>query len=131
MDLVKKQASLPEVSLVDKLKAARNTKDKVILIDLSGSMSSYVADGTKYDIVKDILSEISATCYYFNSRCHKVDVSYLPYPSGSTDMAGAFVYLKARGISKFVMLTDGLPDDSAAALAEAKGARNFNNLYRA
>lgn len=121
-NLKKRQETLPVGTLTSKLKQLDSFRDKTILIDLSGSMSAHVNDGTKWEIVKNIISDLPPTLrrFVFNDRCIEINAGYLPPPSGSTNMAQAFHVMKFNQITKFLLLTDGLPNSKTDALMAAR-----------
>lgn len=101
----------------------------IVLIDQSGSMDAHDAPGGKsrYDAADAELIRLQKENY---GRVGVIEFSYytrfcpggLPTRiGGSTDMAGALDFARvADGASKVVLISDGEPDDSRAALAAAR-----------
>ncbi len=106
------------LTLVEKLKAKRNAI--ALLLDTSGSMS-----GDKIAHLKEIVNSLrgNPVIYKFGTIISKVlrnEIDSLS-ATGSTKMHLAFNKLKEDGHTNIVMITDGLPDDKAAALSAALG----------
>lgn len=99
-------------------------KERCLLLDTSGSMSEDVEPGqSKIDALRSLALQFPhERKFAFASGC--TEVSQIPQPGGTTDMAAAFAHIKKEaGIRHAVLITDGLPDSEGAALREARGLR--------
>jgi hypothetical protein len=121
--LIKKETKNLELSsLGARMIEISKFKDKVFLIDMSGSMTTWVEEGTKVDIVRSIIRELPpVNLFRFDTYCSEVLSNSLGEPSGSTNMAGAFNKMHSRGFKKITLLTDGHPDSEEKTLEAAKG----------
>lgn len=94
-----------------------------LLLDVSGSMRD-VCDNrsTKENELWKLAAQFPGVRRFaFASSCEEIPESQIRHAGGGTNMAAAFMDLKAKGIQHAVMITDGMPDNAAAALAAAKG----------
>jgi hypothetical protein len=94
----------------------------ILLLDVSGSMNMHVTDRKrKIDVLRTVIDgiKIGMDMYAFSSTCHKV--KYVPEPQDTTNLAGAFRYLKPqiKKDTKLTLVSDGCPDDETDALHEA------------
>lgn len=105
-----------------------------ILVDCSGSMSACDAPGGKerYTVACAELSTLQSelpgrlAIFGFHSMCSFFPNGQLPKPILGTDIANALTYcrhLDTPGM-RFILISDGEPDDAPAALQVARGYRN-------
>lgn len=115
-------------SLLDLFK--RKDSKKILLIDVSTSMSDLVGNRSKFQIMQDILSnDLSGyRSFTFASHCEEVRFNQLPKPHGSTNMAMAFYVVKREDPDSVILITDGCPDSEALALEASKGLK-INIIY--
>lgn len=108
--------------VAQRLHAHSIASEQCLLLDVSGSMAEDCGDGrSKIAALKEIIMDFPNTRKFcFDHRCEEVAPSA---PGGSTDMAGAFIYVKARGIKHCVLITDGIPDSEPASLQAAGGLK--------
>lgn len=103
--------------------------DAVILVDVSGSMHAYDSRGgrSRYDVALDELATLQNSMpgkiavLAFSNNTVFVPTGAPPMLSGSTDLAGAlkFARMADTGDIRFVIISDGEPDDPNRALSEA------------
>lgn len=125
-ELVKKDQPkiLQSSSFAEILKARKATTERCLLLDVSGSMDLMCRDGmSRIEHLQQIASEFEAERKFaFSSSCE--EVQRVPaYASGGTAMHVAFETLKAAGVKHAVIITDGEPDNEAAALKAAAGLK--------
>ena len=100
--------------------------DKALLLDTSYSMTSVVEslDGQPVraiDNLRTLAEEFRhLRKFSFNSTITEIG-GWVPEPSGGTDLAKAFRYVKEQGCKQVVLITDGQPDSPEDALYEARG----------
>lgn len=105
-----------------------------LLLDLSGSMWRH-AGGTSRQSRLEALADIVAGLPYvrrfgFSNGCLEIPLNQriseiwadLDFGSG-TDLAAAFDTIKAAKVTTAILITDGLPDNDAAALIAATGLK--------
>ncbi len=108
-----------------------------LLLDISGSMTEDVDGGVaqylnggvrmgnrRIDKLNELALEFTGIPrFIFSSTCRELPSSQRSFDSDlcGTNMAGAFVHLKSKGIRHVVMITDGKPDSESAAIREASG----------
>jgi hypothetical protein len=101
-----------------------STVSMAILADTSGSMSELAGSRRKIDALGEILRTLprNGVCrsFAFDSVTREVDGNSLPEPSGGTDLARALSHIAPLRPKTVVVISDGLPDDQAAALAAAR-----------
>jgi len=109
--------------------------DAVILVDISGSMDQHDARGgqSRFDVAQEELARLQGTMpgklaiIAFSHDTLFVPSGSLPGTQGTTNLAGALKFARAADSipdMRFVVISDGEPDDERAALDEA---RLFNN----
>jgi hypothetical protein len=106
--------------------------DTVVLADTSGSMGLPEGSRRRIDILTDVLRAAlaqvpRARVIAFSSLPRELDASeprclVLPEPEGGTALDLALDYLPANRLQpgRVIILSDGAPDDAAAALAAAR-----------
>jgi hypothetical protein len=96
---------------------------RCLLLDVSMSMYGECEPGTaKIKALRQLAAKLpTVPTYSFSSDVRRIKASAIPDPSGSTNMARAFDRIRRDGYSSPVLITDGLPDDEAAALDSARG----------
>ena len=99
----------------------------LVLCDTSGSMDNYTGQKRRIDVLRDVLVEItppnySGSVWQFDSFCREVfGPPYSPgEPSGGTDLAGAIATVARFQPRPLIVVSDGVPQDGEAALAEAR-----------
>ena len=133
-DIVSKlQSSISRKSLSDIVKDRqsqsahmRQAKDSFLLLDCSGSMAEYVEPGrAKIDALRDIVGALrtrigfAEVCFPSSSRKESI-AGDIPDPEGSTPLHEALLTARMRHAKHVVLISDGMPDDTRAALAEAR-----------
>ena len=115
--------------------------DAVILVDISGSMSCCDARGgkTRYEVAQEELSRLQETLpgklaiIAFERETLFVPSGRLPGIGSTTNLGGALKYARvADGIPdmRFIVISDGEPDDEREALVEARQYRNrIDTIY--
>lgn len=109
--------------------------DCVILVDISGSMSARDARGGKsrIEVAQEELARLQASLpgklaiIAFSHDTMFVPSGKLPDSMGTTNLAGALRFARvADGIPdmRFIVISDGQPDDERDALDEARLYRN-------
>lgn len=109
--------------------------DAVILVDISGSMDCNDARGGKsrYDVAQEELARLQGTMpgklaiIAFSHDTLFVPSGSLPGTQGTTNLAGALKFARAADSipdMRFVVVSDGEPDDERSALDEARLYRN-------
>ncbi len=106
------------------------TADLIVIVDTSGSMGTQDSRGgrSRYDVACAELADLQQSLpgkvavIAFSSDVEFVPGGVPPYLGGGTDLAGAlrFAHVADTPGMRFVVISDGQPDDSAAALAEAR-----------
>lgn len=108
--------------------------DAVILVDVSGSMSQ--RDGrekTRLEQAREALTNLQnnmsgkIALFTFSDDVKFVPNGYIPGTEGLTNLAGAlrFVHIADRiPQMKFILISDGEPDDPQAAMSEARRFAN-------
>jgi hypothetical protein len=102
----------------------------VILLDTSGSMSLPVSTRRRIDVLSDILASVlpstpGTRLFSFNSICTELleaitaNGVHLPQPGGSTALHAALEAVAPLHPNPLLIISDGEPDDSKAALAAA------------
>lgn len=108
--------------------------DAVIIVDTSGSMYTNDSRGSKsrYDVALQELAQLQAhmpgklAILAFSDDCIFVPGGQPPFLGGGTDLAGALRFAKVADVPgmRFIVISDGQPDDEQAALAEAAKYQN-------
>ena len=103
--------------------------DAVILVDTSGSMMSGDSRSgrTRYNVALEELAQLQAhmpgklAVLAFSDDCIFVPGGQPPLLGGGTNLAGALRFAKVADVPgiRFVVISDGQPDDSHAALSVA------------
>jgi hypothetical protein len=107
------------------LDAAIAKTSRFLVIDDSGSMASYT-DNTevrKVDAVRKIVHQFREEGIDFRQIVFGNTVEIredIPEPAGSTPLTEALVLAKTHGATQVAVLSDGIPDNPATALAAAK-----------
>lgn len=120
------ETSLQIGSIDDLMKASEVV---MLLIDTSGSMSSYVqkANKRRIDCLRDVVGQIKATGESypmiafggpFDAQVRFVDV--VPEPDGGTPLHAAIPYAKQYGATRLVVISDGVPDLRDQCMIEAR-----------
>ncbi len=97
-----------------------------LLLDISGSMDEEIGGGrTKISELRKLADEFSqARRFEFSSTCSEIprgqDVSE---PNGGTALHVGLEYVKKRGMTHVVLITDGAPDDAKRAMVAAMGLK--------
>jgi hypothetical protein len=98
----------------------------VILIDCSGSMDLPVGDRRRIDLLADTLRLVlpdtpDARLVAFNDTVSPVaSADRLPEPDGGTALHHAFEHIAPWRPGRLIVISDGEPDDRAAALRAAR-----------
>lgn len=108
--------------------------DAVIIVDTSGSMSTCDSRGgqSRYDVALHELAKLQAhmpgklAVLAFSSGVMFCPGGQPPLLGGNTDLAGALRFAKVADVPgmRFVVISDGQPDDERKALAVAKTYTN-------
>jgi Mg-chelatase subunit ChlD len=103
--------------------------EAVLLVDCSGSMSEHDSRDSRqrYDVAVEELSKLQAAMpgklavIGFSNRAEFFPGGIPAFIGGSTDLAGALKFAKMADIPgmRFIVISDGEPDDAKAALAVA------------
>jgi hypothetical protein len=105
--------------------------ESLILLDCSGSMATADSRGSRRRIdsareelatlQRDLPGKLALVCFAGHAQLMWGGVP--PEPMGGTDLAGALAFAKTfdQGGMRFVVVSDGEPDDQAKALATARG----------
>lgn len=112
----------------------------IVIVDTSGSMGACDSRGrrSRYDVACEELADLQRSMpgkvavIAFSSDVEFAPGGMPPYLGASTDLAGAlrFAHVADTPGMRFVVISDGEPDDSAAALAEAKTYTNrIDTIY--
>lgn len=108
----------------------------VILFDRSSSMDERDAPGklTRFELAVSELAKLQAQCpgrvaiVQFNDECSFQPGGVPDKPAGTTDLAGALELVKRKQMDspgmRIIVISDGEPDDEAAALTLAKKFAN-------
>jgi Mg-chelatase subunit ChlD len=116
---------------LEEIKAKKDLRKKIFLLDISGSMELYIEGMSKLDHLRNIMKdypEAKKICFSSDVYCNvdkngNVDCTLPISAHGSTDLARAIGFL--RGLIKrperIVLISDGDPDDPNAAIREAIG----------
>ncbi len=96
-----------------------------LLLDCSGSMrescDNYVS---KIDELWKLVGQFPGVRRFaFSHNCQEIPQGKVQAAGGGTNMAAAFSFVKAQGIKHAVLITDGMPDDAAAAIKHADGLK--------
>lgn len=109
--------------------------DVVILVDTSGSMNTHDSRGghTRYEIAIDELQKLQKNMpgkiavISFSSQAEFNPAGIAQYQGGGTDVARALKFVKVadqiQGM-KFILVSDGQPDDEREALNVARTFKN-------
>lgn len=108
--------------------------DAIVLVDVSGSMSSRDSRGGKsrYDVACEELADLQKSLpgkiavIGFSNTTEFCPGGKPYFQSGGTNLAGALEFIKIADIPgmKFVLISDGEPDDERKALSIAGGFKN-------
>ncbi len=108
--------------------------DAVIIVDTSGSMNTHDSRGGKsrYKVALEELAQLQANMpgrlavIAFSSTTVFVPGGQPPFLGGMTDLAGALRFAKVADVPgmRFVIVSDGEPDDERAALTVAQSYSN-------
>ncbi len=108
--------------------------DAVIIVDVSGSMCTHDSRGgrRRYDVALEELAQLQAhmpgklAVLAFSDDCIFVPGGQPPYLGGRTNLAGALRFAKVADVLgvRFIVISDGQPNDEHEALAVAK---TYNN----
>lgn len=117
-------------SLTDRLRNNLRTKygmggsvlpdTSCLLLDISGSMR-----GWKITELRKLADEFrQARRFEFSSACDEIPASaQVSEPNGGTALDVGFLYVKKRGITHVVLITDGEPDSRRKAIDAAIGLK--------
>lgn len=103
--------------------------DVIILVDVSGSMDSKDArdNQKRYDVACQELARLQGelpgkiAVVAFSDHAEFAPGGVPPYIGAETNLAGALQFVKAAdGLVKFVVISDGMPDNEEKALAIAR-----------
>lgn len=112
-------------SLRDLVKKA-DLDGSMLLLDCSGSMSEVIATGEKKiealrAVVADVRSSVNVPGIAFGPYPGVVPlVDQIPEPAGGTPMHAAIEHAKNQKKKHLVVISDGVPDSTVAALEQAK-----------
>ncbi|MHB1057259.1 MAG: vWA domain-containing protein [Rhodanobacter sp.] len=96
----------------------------VILADVSGSMESDAADGRrKIDMLREAVNGARGAARLVAFSRHAREVEYIPDPESNTDLAAALEHVHAMDPGTTLLISDGEPDNEAAAIAAARKFR--------
>ena len=113
MVLAKLEAVLPEA-------AAPPPPPRCLVLDVSSSMDEYASTDdleTKIEALRQLVAGLPlAPTYAFSDYTQRIEATRIPDPSGSTNLAGALDRIKQDGWLSAILITDGAPNDAAAAL---------------
>lgn len=109
--------------------------DAVILVDISGSMNANDARGgqSRFDVAQEELARLQGTMpgklaiIAFSHDTLFIPSGRLSGAMGTTNLAGALKFARAADSipdMRFIVISDGEPDDERAALDEARLYRN-------
>lgn len=107
--------------------------DAIVVVDVSGSMDTRDAEGgrQRYEVACEELRKLQeripgkVAVVAFSGEARFAPSGLPPFIGGGTNLAGALRFVKpADGTVRFVVVSDGQPDDSAAVL---KVARAFSS----
>ena len=124
LDTISRPLSLAERAAQALGRPAPREPEKVcLLLDVSGSMADPAEPGIrKIDALRKIVRDLTAPYIYaFSRACKRVTRENIPDPQSTTALHRAFEVVKSRGITRAVLITDGLPDDEEGAIREAAG----------
>lgn len=128
MNEITKKESSKSLTLIEKMKLERSIKDKVLLVDISGSMSEYAYENkSKIDCVKQITKNLPESLIKFEFEDHCKEVKFISYPKNGTRLGRALFQLSQdiRKFKQIILITDGLPDDGDYAI-EVKNQYKLN-----
>jgi hypothetical protein len=100
-----------------------------ILLDTSSSMAEPVGGRRRIDVLADILRQIlptvpDARLIAFSSVVTEIESGApVPEPGGGTDLAAALEYAAHLRPRRIVIISDGEPNDSEAAITAARALR--------
>ncbi|RPE74666.1 vWA domain-containing protein [Vulcaniibacterium tengchongense] len=96
----------------------------VILADVSGSMGAESGDGRrKIDVLREAVSAARGGARLVAFSSQPCDVDSIPEPEANTNLAAALDYVRASDPGVTLLISDGEPDNEAAALASARKFR--------
>ena len=125
-ELKKTESGLVQKSDFNSLMGKLYNLNKALLLDTSYSMNAIVEYQDSQPVrAIDNLRTLAEQFkhlrkFSFNSTVQEVG-SWIPEPTGGTDLAGAFDYLKQQGCKQIVLMTDGMPDNEYESLLKAEG----------
>lgn len=111
------------LSLTERMKV-KKSQPPCLLLDTSGSMATEIEFGlSRIDALRDIVKGLQGSfrTFHFGSNTEEITQDKIPDPSGGTNLAGALAFIKHKGFTRALLITDGRPNSAAAALEEAKG----------
>lgn len=134
---IERRATLPAEGSVYNVANRQNMKveeviakaEAVVLCDISGSMADHVAGGrTRWDFANEALESLQRKfdgkilLVEFHSFPRTVFDGHISRPTGGTNMTAALEHVKDFDGSgmKFIVISDGCPDDEVSALAVAR-----------
>lgn len=103
--------------------------DVIVIVDVSGSMNQSDARNgqRRYDVACQELARLQRelpgkiAVVAFSDHAEFAPGGVPPYSGAGTNLAGALQFVKvADGLVKFVVISDGIPDDEERALATAR-----------
>jgi hypothetical protein len=112
-------------SATDRINRLGNSEGSVILADVSGSMEAPAWGGrSKHEVLRDALAEVMRApanlLVAFSTSARVLQgVDQLPAPRGSTALHIGLRAAMAQDKARILAISDGEPNDEAAALAEA------------
>ncbi len=139
-EIIKKKAEAVQQILSSKAheKSAESTlmqkiknKNKVLLIDVSGSMSDRInSEATKWSIMNNIIQDLTGfRRFAFNDDCYEIlENQRMPHAWAGTAMHRAFDKIKNENLKEVILVTDGFPDNAELALKSAEGLK-MNIIY--
>ncbi|RNK44282.1 VWA domain-containing protein [Xanthomonas vasicola] len=89
--------------------------------DVSASMDSVAADGRrKIDLLRQAVAAARGTARLIAFSQRAREVEQIPEPESNTDLAGGLAAVRELDPGTTLLISDGEPDNEAAALAQAR-----------
>src|SRR5437867_11014891 len=126
-DKIEEYKKTKSLTLAERMNILKVNRDTCLLLDISISMGA--ADGgekTRYESMTEVIAKFPVIRkFVFSSNCHEVLAgAEIPKPNGSTALDRGFNTVNEKGLKHIILLTDGGPNDTHAAINAAKAIKD-------
>ena len=136
-DKIEEYKKTKSLTLAERMNILKVNRDTCLLLDISISMGAFatldVGNKSRYDLMLETIEKFPIIRkFVFSNNCHEVPAgAEIPKPNGSTALDKGFNTVNEKGLKHIILLTDGGPNDTHAAIAAAKQIKDLklNIIY--